>query len=167
MGTGVRFVDQKKILPLLAGSAGATATLWVDLELYSHVAFLVVANNGTSVTGAAITINQAQDTAGTGSKALAFNNYFAASGGFAAQATSADAWSQVTGVSGTFTTATTASTRLAYLIEVHDTDLDLTAGFRTVALSIAAGAANTTFTVVAIATPRFGGNAAIMPSALS
>jgi hypothetical protein len=167
MGTGTRLVDIYKVEALLVASAGNTTTLWVDMALHSHVTMIVIANNSTSVTGAAITVNQAQDTSGTGSKALAYNNYFSCTGGFAAQTAASDTWTQTTGVSGTFTTATTASKILAYMIEIQDTDLDLANGFKAVELAIASGAANTTFTVLAICYPRYGGNFANNPSALT
>jgi hypothetical protein len=156
---------------LLLASAGNTTTLWLDMQWYSHIAFLIECNNAAGPTGAAITLNQGQTVLGTGSKALVYNNYFAATGGFGSQAATADVWTQVTGVSGTFTTANTASTKIAYIIEVQDTDLDLTGGagayFNAVQLAIGAGAANTTFTVSAFAFPRYDGYFTTMPSALT
>ena len=108
--TGVRHIDAYKTEFLYEGTAGSgESTLWVDFQYYSHVTFFIFVANGTGVTGAAVTINQAQDTAGTGSKALAYNNYFSGVGGYAAQTAASDAITQTTGVSGTFTTATTAS----------------------------------------------------------
>jgi hypothetical protein len=167
MGTGVRHIDRYKTEVLLVASSGNTTTLWIDMALYSHVTFFVVANNATGVTGAAITVNQAKDTSGTSSKALTYNNYFSAVAGFGTQAATADVWTQTTGVSGTFTTATTASTILAYCIEIQDTDLDLTNLFKTVQVAIASGAVSTTFTVFAHCYPRFDGNYAALPSALT
>jgi hypothetical protein len=166
-GTGTRLVDAYKLESLLADSAGNTTTLWIDMDLYSHVTFLVAVNNGTGVTGAAITVNQATTTTGTGSKALAYNNYFRGTGGYAAQTAASDALAQVTGVSGTFTTATTASKILLYAIEIQDTDLDLNNNFDCVQLAIASGAVNATFTVFALCYPRYGGKFDQNPSALT
>jgi hypothetical protein len=166
MGTGVRLLDAYKVEALLVASAGNTTTLWVDMQLYSHVTFIIIANNSTGVTGAAITVNQASDTLGTGSKALSYNMYFSCTGGFAAQTSASDTWAATT-ASGTFTTATTASTILAYAIEIQDTDCDLTNNFRTVQVSIASGAVSTTFSVYAVCYPRYAGKVDALPSALT
>ena len=71
----------------------------------------------------------------------------------------------MTGVSGTFSTATTVSTNFLYVIEIQDTDLDLTNGFNAVQLAIATGGGSV-FQEYAICYPRFGGNFAANPSAL-
>ena len=87
------------------------------------------------------------------------------------QASTSDALTQVTGVSGTFTSATTASTNLLYAIEIQDTDLDLSGSvgsyFNSVQVAIGSGAVNATFTVWAHCFARFGGNYAAIPSALT
>ena len=64
---------------------------------------------------------------------------------------------QVTGVSGTFNTATTISTNFLYVIEIQDTDLDLANGFNSVQLAIATGGGSV-MQQYAICSPRFGGN---------
>ena len=167
MGTGTRFVDEWKPEHLYEGSAsGGTTSLWLDMSYYSHITFFVTAVNGGSPTGAAITVNQATSNTGTGSKALAYNNYFSATGGFGSQASAADAMTQTTGVSGTFTTGTTASTALLYAIEVQDTDLDLTNLFNYVQLAIGSGSSGVTFYAWAACYPRFSGKFDTMVSAL-
>ena len=167
MGTGVRHIDRYKTLALLIASAGNTTTPWVDMALFSHVTFFVIANNANTVTGAAITVNQATNVSGGSSKALTYNNYFVCTGGFTTQASTSDTWTQTTGVSGTFTTATTASTILGYAIEIQDTDLDLNNAFTCVQVAIASGAANTTFSVICHAFPRFDGGFSSIPSAMT
>jgi hypothetical protein len=172
MGTGVRHVDIYKTELLLIASSGNTTTLWLDMNLFPHVTFFIGVANSTGVTGAAITLNQAQSSTGTSSKALAYNNYFKGTGGYASQVSTGDVLTQVTGVSGTFTSATTASTNLLYAIEVQDTDLDLTnttasAPFNYVQLAIASGAVSATFTVWAHLYARFSGNYAEIPTALT
>jgi hypothetical protein len=171
MGTGVRLVDRYKIEFLYEGTAsGGQSTLWLDMNLYPHITFLIHAANGTGVTGAAITLNQASTVSGTSSKALTYNNYFSAVAGFASQAATADVMTQTTGVSGTFTTATTASTNLLYAIEVHDTDLDLSTTsdfFNSVQLVIATGSVNVTWVITALCYPRFDGYYSALPSALT
>jgi hypothetical protein len=170
MGTGTRLVDRYKLEFLYEGTAsGGITTLWLNMNLYSHITWLIQAANGTGVTGAAITLNQANTVSGTGSKALNYNTYFSAVAGFASQAATADAMTATTGVSGTFTTATTASTNLLYAIEVQDTDLDLSTTsdyFNCVQLAIATGSVNVTWMVLALCYPRFGGKLDAFPSPL-
>lgn len=171
MGTGVRHIDRYKTIPLLVASTGSTTTLWVDMALYSHVTFFIVANNSSSGTPACtITAYTAQDISGTSSTVLSINNYFYGTGGFATQSSAADVWAQQSsGVSGgSFAIASTHSTVLGYAVEVQDTDLPTTANslLKTVALSLGA-AASTTITVVAVCFPRFDGNFANLPSALT
>jgi hypothetical protein len=170
MGTGVRHIDRYKTEVLLIASTGSTTTLWIDMQYYSHVTFFCAANNSASGTPA-ITIAPyvAQDISGTSSASLAINNYFYCTGGFAAQSSAADFWQQSSsGITGSFTTGSTVSKVLTYAIEIHDTDLPTTANslLKTVALSLGA-AASTTLTVWAHCFPRFDGNFANLPSALT
>jgi hypothetical protein len=169
-GYGVRHVDEYKTEFLFSGTPSTSTTLWIDMDLFSHVTFFIAAANTTGVSGSAITINQAQSSTGTNTKALAFNTYWQGTGGYATQATTADALVSETATGGTFTTATTSSTNLLYVIEVQDTDLDLTnttasAPFNFIQLALATATA-TTITVIAHCYPRFGGNYAAIPSAL-
>jgi hypothetical protein len=169
--TGVRVVDRYKLEFLQSGVPSSFTSLWIDMNLFSHVTFLIgVSNPGSGITTSAVTINQGQTVAGTNSKALAYNNYFSGTGGYAAQTAASDVLTQTTGVSGTFNTATTISKNFLYVIEVQDTDLDLTnttasAPFDAIQLAIATGGGSV-FNVHALCYPRFGGNYAQNPSAL-
>lgn len=168
---GVRLVDLMKIEFLGSGAPSSFASLWIDMNLYSHVTFVIgVANPGSGITTSAVTVNQAQTVAGTNSKALVYNNYFSGTGGFAAQTAASDVLTQTTGVSGTFNTATTISKNFLYVIEVQDTDLDLTnttanAPFNAVQLAIATGGGSI-MQEYAVCYPRFGGNYSAFVSAL-
>jgi hypothetical protein len=166
-GTGVRVVDAYKAEFLFVGVPSTTTTLYVDLAYYSHLTFFFGVTNTTGVTGSAITLSQASAVAGTGSKALTYNNYFAGLGGYALQTAASDVLTQVTGVAGTFTTATTSSVNFLYAIEVHDTDLDLNNGFTCVRANLAT-AVNATIAVFVLGgVARYGGNYSINPSALT
>jgi hypothetical protein len=166
-GTGVRSIDQFKPLLLFNGTPSSYASLWLDMAYYSQLSFYILVSNSTTVTGAAITLKQATSSTGTSSKALTYNNYFSAIGLFASQAATQDVWTQVTGVSGTFTTNTTNSVLSAYCIEVHDTDLDLTNAFSYVQLLANPGTA-TTIAIFALAgVARYGGNYSINPTVLT
>ena len=163
---GTRLVDEYKIEFLGSGIPSSFASLWIDMDIYSHVSFVIgVANPGSGITTSAVTVNQGITTAGTSSKALAYNNYFKGTGGYAAQTAASDVLTQVTGVSGTFNTATTISTNFLYVIEIQDTDLDLANGFNCVQLAIATGGGSV-MQQYAICSPRFGGNYAAFVSAL-
>jgi hypothetical protein len=175
--TGVRHVDHFKTEFLFSGVPSSFTSLWIDMALYSHVTFFIgVSNPGSGITTSAVTVNQGQTVAGNNSKALVFNNFFSGVGGFAAQTAASDVLTQTTGVSGTFNTATTVSTKFLYVIEVHDTDLDMGTNasvgasnivpFNAIQLAISTGGGSV-FSVFAHCFPRFGANFAIMPSALT
>ena len=167
MGTGVRLVDAYKLEFLGSGAPSSFASLWIDMNLYPHVSFVIgVANPGSGITTSAVTVNQGISVLGTSSKALVYNNYFKGTGGYAAQTSASDVLTQVTGVSGTFNTATTVSTNFLYLIEIQDTDLDLANGFNCVQLAIATGGGSI-MQEYAICYPRFSGNYSEIPSALT
>jgi hypothetical protein len=166
-GTGVRSIDAFKPLLLFNGLPSTTTTLWLDMAYYSQLSFYILVKNATTVTGSAITLNQATNVLGTSSKALAYNNYFSAVGLFAAQTAASDVWTQTTGISGTFTTSTTNSNLYAYLIEVHDTDLDLNNGFTCVQAALATAVATTIAVFVLAGVARYGGNFAINPTVLT
>jgi hypothetical protein len=168
MGTGVRHIDKYKTEVLEVNTTGNTSTLWVDMALYSHVTFFIASETYSAPTGGAVTINQATNTSGGSSKALTYNNYFSGTGGYASQASTQDVITQTTSsVSGSFTTGNTANTVYLYAIEVQDTDLDLTNAFKAVQLVISSAAVNTNFTVFAHCYPRFDGNFADLPTALT
>lgn len=171
MATGVRHIDKYKTEILLVASTGSATTLWIDMDLYSHVTFFIAANNSNAGTPACtITALVAQDVNATSSAVLSINNYFYATGGFATQSSAADVWQQVSsGISGgSFATGSTHSTVLGYCLEIQDTDLITTANslLDCVALSLGA-AASTTITVIAHCFPRFGGYFAELPTALT
>jgi hypothetical protein len=176
MGTGVRHIDKYKTEILLIASTGSTITQWIDMELYSHVTFFVAANNSSTGTPAiTVTAYQAPNIASSSaSVVLSINNYFYCTGGFSNSTSSstADAWTQVsTGITGgsfatSSTRGSTGTTLLGYAVEIQDTDLNLNSSWTCVALSFGA-AASTTVTVWAHCFPRFDGNFANFPSALT
>lgn len=162
MSTGVRHVDQFKTVVLLSNLTPSTSTSqWLNMGKYSHATIYIPVLNATTVTGSAITLNQAVDVNGTSSKALSFTVNWSN----AATATT-DALTQNTVNSNTFTTSTTNSLKLLYVIEVQDTDFDLDGGFSWLQLAAATGVA-CTLTAIAHLYPRYGGNYTTMLSALA
>lgn len=167
MGTGTRHIDRYKTEMLLAG-ASAQATPWIDMALYSHVTFFLFVNNSTGTPAQSVSLIQATDTSGTSSASVAFNTLFSCSGGFATQSSSADIWvsSSIASTAGSFTISSTVSKIFGYAIEVQDTDLNLNSNYKAVALSFGT-AASTTIYVFAHCFPRFDGNYATLPTALT
>lgn len=97
---------------------------YVSLKNFSRCTIIIPILNATTVTGGAITLLQATAVAGTGEKALAFttakrNIDCAAADSLASFAVS----------SNTFTTDTTNSKQLMYVIEVDAAALDTDNGF--------------------------------------
>jgi hypothetical protein len=171
MGTGVRHIDKYKTELLLLASTGSAITAWLDLQYYSHCTFFVAMNNSATGTPAiTCTAYEAQDISGTSSAVLSINTYFYCTGGFTSNQSSGDNWQQLSSgiTGGSFATGSTHSTTLLYAIEIQDTDLPTIANslFKTVALSFGA-AASTTVTVWAHLFPRFDGNFADLPTALT
>jgi hypothetical protein len=81
------------------------------------------------VTGSTITLKQATAIAGTGEKALSFTRMLSNIDYAAAQV-----MAETAVVSNTFTTDTTNSKNLRYIIEVNAEDLDMAGGFDCVRL---------------------------------
>ena len=106
----------------LTGAGGDAA--YVSLKNYSRVAVIIDILNGTTVTGTAVTLKQATAVAGTGEKALAFTRMLANTDVGASQTLVETAVSN-----NTFTTNTTNSKRLRYVLDVQAADLDSAGGF--------------------------------------
>lgn len=122
-----RLTDKVKIVTGCAPAA-LTSTAgdgdYVSLKGYKKCTIVISILNGSTVTGGAITLLQAQAVAGTGAKALGFatalrNIDCAAADALASFAVSSD----------TFTTDTTNSKQLLYVIDVDATSLDQANGF--------------------------------------
>lgn len=161
--TGTRHIDRYKTvvgLPTINPPSTSTSQ-WVSLSLYSHASIFIYVTNATTVTGSAITLNQASDVAGTGSKALAFVSYWSN-----ILAGSTDTLAAQTAVSNTFTTLTTNSASALYIIEVQDTDLDLNNNFKAIQVAAATAVAQT-MTIAFHLYPRASGNYAFMPTSLT
>jgi len=104
-------------------------TKYVSLKNYRKLQIVIDIANGTAVTGSTITLKQATAIAGTGEKALAFTRMLSNIDYAAAQV-----MAETAVVSNTFTTDTTNSKNLRYIIEVNSEDLDMAGGFDCVRL---------------------------------
>jgi len=127
IGLNARLDEQAFFVQAAADLLLTTAigdTKYVSLKNYRKVCIIIDIANGTSVTGAIITLKQAQAVAGTGEKALAFTRMLANID------TGASATMVETAVaSNTFTTDTTNSKKLRYILDVDSDSLDVANGF--------------------------------------
>lgn len=113
-------------------------TTYVSMKGYHGLCIVVDVTNSTTVTGGTVTLKQATAVAGTGEKALAFSRMLANTDAGAAQTLVETSVS-----SNTFTTDTTNSKRLRYVIDVKADTLDVANGFDCVRLD-STGMANAT-----------------------
>lgn len=155
----------ERVKPVVGCAPAALATTagdgdWVSMKHYRHLTIVISILNGTTVTGTAVTLLQAQDVAATASKALGFTKMWANTDTAAA---GGDTLTETAVVSNTFTTSTTNAKSLLYVIEIQDTDLDVDGGFDCVRFD-GANAANSVGCVMYILSdPRYPGE---MPSAI-
>lgn len=110
---------------------------WISLKNARSVEVVVIALNGTTVTGSAVGIAQATDVSGTATKTLPFTAYFANVAPVTSSVPTA-----ATAVSNTFTTATTNSATLVYRIPIDPSTLDVANGFDCIRVTLG-NAANT------------------------
>ena len=111
---------------------------YVSMKNWRKCAVVIKILNGSTVTGSAITLKQATAVAGTSEKALAFTKMYQN-----IDCAAADALAEVAVVSNTFTTDTTNSKMLMYVIDVDVASLDRANGFD----CIRAGAGNSANTL--------------------
>lgn len=98
--------------------------IYVSLKNFRRVRVTIDILNGSTVTGSTITLKQATAVAGTGEKALAFTRMLANTDVAAAQT-----MVETAVTSNTFTTDTTNSKLLRYIIDVETDTLDAANGF--------------------------------------
>ena len=109
---------------LVALTSTAGDASYVSMKNYARCMITLDVLNATTVTGGTITLKQATAVAGTGEKALAFTRMLANTDIGAGQTLTETAVS-----SNTFTTDTTNSKRLRYVLDVKAEDLDAANGF--------------------------------------
>ena len=118
-------VENMKIVTGLAPTTPSTSsTDWVSMKNYDRCTVIILADNGTAVTGSAISMDQATDVSGTSSKTLSFSTVWANT-----DTGASDALVETAVTSDTFTTDATANKNLMYVIEVSASDLDVSNSF--------------------------------------
>ncbi len=150
---GTRGVDKFKVVVALHAVVPSTsAPKWVSLKGYNHVTVIVSFKNATTVTGSAITLQQATAVAGTSAKALAFSKMWAN-----LDDASSVALTETTVNSNTFTTLTTNSKTGFYIIEVDADTLDNANLFDCFQVATADATAATIEVTYILSGPRFSG----------
>lgn len=142
MTNSMRMVETSKIVQGLAPILPSSSTPdYVSLKDYGRVTVIIEVDNGSTVTGSAITLKQATAVAGTGEKALAFDKVWQN-----IDTGASDALVETAVTSDTFTTDTTDDKNLMYVIEVNTEELDSNNDFD----SFRVGAADATAAVLSI-----------------
>lgn len=161
MGSGSALTDKIQIVEAFApGTPSSTTPDYISLKNVQELEVLIVADNGSTVTGSAVTLHQATAVAGTGVKALAFDRYYAN-----IDTAAGDTLTEATATSNTFTTDTTNAKNLMYRIPVDVSTLDTANGFDCFRVGLG-NAANTVIAAYYIITPKYGGNATNFKSAI-
>lgn len=131
-----KLVETAKIVQGLAPITPSSSTPdYVSMKDASKLTIIIDVDNGSTVTGAAITLKQATAVAGTGEKELAFTKMWANT-----DTGASDTLVETAVTSNTFTTGTTDTKNLQYVIEVDAADLDTDNGFDCVRLGTGDGA---------------------------
>jgi|SRR5215471_19047017 len=139
MNPNAALAEQAKIVVGLAPAVpSGAATRRVTLKACERATVVLQCNNATTVTGSAVTLQQAQDVSGTNEKALALTRAYVL-----LDAAAGDALVPLAVSNNTFTTDATNSKQLLYVIEVLDGDLDVANGFKTFRVGLGAGTAVT------------------------
>lgn len=106
----------------LASTAGAGD--YISLKGYDGVSIVISVLNATTVTGGVIVLNQAKTVAAGSAKALSFSRMLANT-----DCAASDTMVETAVTSDTFTTSTTNSKQLLYIIDVPASSLDVTNGY--------------------------------------
>jgi len=153
--------ESHKIVMGFPPAASGTSD-YVSLKNWGHLTAILILDNATTVTGSAITINQAQDVAATGEKVLGITT-----GWRNIDTGASDALASFTITSSTFTTDTTNAKNLMYVLEIDADDLDVANGFDCVQIANASGVSTVLGIVYILGAPRYATVAADQPTAIT
>lgn len=135
MGMQRQFLDEFKVVMGCAPAALASTAGdgdYVSLKNFKRLTVVISILNATTVTGGVVTLKQASAVAGTGEKALAFSKAWRN-----IDTAAADTLAEFAVSSDTFTTDTTNSKQLLYVIEIDPSSLDNANGFDCVRVDVA------------------------------
>ena len=125
---------------------------YVSMKNYRRCTIIIPVLNATTVTGGVITLLQATDVAATDAKALALTRMWANT-----DCAASDTLTKTAVTSNTFTTSTTNSKILLYVIEVLSEDLDVANGFDCIRIDSASMANAVGAAVYILDGARYGG----------
>lgn len=158
MNLNATLAEQAKPVLGLAPVVPSTSTPdYVSLKNYERCEIMVLVKNATTVTGSAITVKQATAVAGTSEKALTITK-----GLRNIDLAADDALASFDITSSTFTTDSTNSKNLLYVIDVKAEDLDTNNGFD----CIRAGTGDATAATVTVMYRLYGPKYSTVPSAI-
>lgn len=127
------FAERYKVVDGLNQTVPSSSTPdYVSLKNALRCTVILTVSNTTAVTGSAITLKQATAVAGTSEKALAFSTVRQN-----IDTGASDTLTEATVSSNTFTTDSTNSKNLMYVIDVDPATLDVTNGFDCIRLGTA------------------------------
>lgn len=152
--TSQQLVDFAKVV-VMCPPAALTSTAgdgdYVSMKGFDRATIIIAVDNGSTVTGGAVTLIQAKEVAGSTTKALGFTKMYANT-----DVGASDTLVETAVTSNTFTTSTTDNKNLLYVIEVSASDLDVDGGYDCFRVDVAS-MANAVGSVVAILHPaRYG-----------
>lgn len=117
-------------------SAGANTGDWVSLRDWERVLVVFFSAVGTAGQDPTLTIQQAQDNAGTGAKALTFDTIYRKQA--ATSLAAVGTWTKTTQTAAnTYTEGTSAEQDLIWVVEIQASDLDVDNGFDFVRATVA------------------------------
>lgn len=148
------------VLGLAAVVPSSSTPDYVSMKHFSRCQIQIWVKNATTVTGSAITVLQATAVAGTGEKAVAFTEAYRN-----IDLAASDVLASFAVTSNTFTTDSTNSKNLLYLIDVTTDMLDVAGGFD----CIRAGTGNATAATVHVVYMLYGARmgALVVPTAIT
>ena len=161
MNTNAPLIEQAKPVVGLSNTTPTASTPdYVSLKNFEKLTIIILALNATTVTGSAITVKQATDVSAGNEKALAFSKMYANT-----DVGADDALVETAVTNNTFTTATTNSKSLMYVIEINANDLDVDGGFDCVRAGTGNATAATLTVLYLLWPPKYGKGKAL-PSAI-
>lgn len=168
MNTNILGAEAMNIVPAIIPvnlATGANAGDWVSMKNYHRCTVLIFAAVGSASSDLTATMEQAQDVAGTGAKALNFTRIDVKE---AVSLLATGGWTTVEQAAGnTYVSLTNGESQMVYAIDFLGEDLDTDNAFDCLRLSIAqVGAAKVGCALYLMREPRNGSAASDLASAI-
>jgi len=129
-------IDIIEGFPAVDLSAGANTGDYISIKNAERAAVVFVSGVGTAGDDPTLTLQQAQDVAGTGVKALNFMTIYVKQAAVSLAAVTG--WTKVTqAAANTYTEATAAEQSLIWIVEIDPNELDVANGFDCIRATVA------------------------------